>query len=257
MCTPPARGPLNSSSAATGAASSPQHGSPNTASPWRQHAPATSWAAAIGRRTDSCPTRCERSPPGTACAVRNPHAVRPWQHVLEPLSGYLLLGARLMAVEAASRSSFCTAWNFGPGPENAQPVARVVAALIDAWGSGGWDDVHDPTSVARGRGITPLDREGPLRTWLGSALGVLGNHRPHRGLVPHPPGRSARRRPAGGDPEADSGVLSDCAPAADARVASAKRVQAGAMSGSVLSPPHEHVLHFAVEHALPATVRQQ
>jgi len=79
---------------------------------------------------------------GQAVPVRNPHAVRPWQHVLEPLSGYLLLGTRLLARDGAA--PYCEAWNFGPGVENSQPVKDLVEGLIEAWGAGTWDDVHDP-----------------------------------------------------------------------------------------------------------------
>jgi CDP-glucose 4,6-dehydratase len=73
--------------------------------------------------------------------VRNPGGVRPWQHVLEPLSGYLLLGARLLGPDA---TSYAEPWNFGPRLEDARPVREVVEALIAAWGSGSWDDQHDP-----------------------------------------------------------------------------------------------------------------
>jgi CDP-glucose 4,6-dehydratase len=88
--------------------------------------------------------------------VRNPNGVRPWQHVLEPLGGYLLLGARLAGSEAAAppfapsvpgvegRARYCEAWNFGPRPEDARPVREVVEAVIRAWGGGSWDDKHDP-----------------------------------------------------------------------------------------------------------------
>jgi CDP-glucose 4,6-dehydratase len=77
--------------------------------------------------------------------VRNPSAIRPWQHVLEPLGGYLLLGARL-APGAEGRTRFCEAWNFGPRTEDARPVRDVVEALITAWGSGRWEDRHDPAA---------------------------------------------------------------------------------------------------------------
>ncbi len=86
--------------------------------------------------------------------VRNPDGVRPWQHVLEPLGGYLLLGARLAGIAppagaegdagVAARARFCEAWNFGPRPEDARPVRAVVEALIEAWGGGSWEDRHDP-----------------------------------------------------------------------------------------------------------------
>ena len=80
---------------------------------------------------------------GRAIPVRNPNGVRPWQHVLEPLGGYLLLGARLAGPEAAR---YCEAWNFGPAAEDARPVRDVVEALIADWGSGAWDDRHDPAA---------------------------------------------------------------------------------------------------------------
>lgn len=72
---------------------------------------------------------------GEAVPVRNPDHVRPWQHVLEPLSGYLLLGMRLRGPDAARA---CEGWNFGPLPGSERPVAEVVAAVIAAWGSGSW-----------------------------------------------------------------------------------------------------------------------
>ncbi len=92
-----------------------------------------------------------------AILVRNPAAVRPWQHVLEPLAGYLLLGARL-AVGAEDRARFCEAWNFGPRGEDARPVRDVVGALIRAWGSGRWEDRHDPAAPHEA-GLLRLDIE--------------------------------------------------------------------------------------------------
>ncbi len=64
--------------------------------------------------------------------VRNPAAVRPWQHVLEPVAGYSLLAQALVArPQQAGR-----AWNFGPAPEDAWPVSRVVDRLVGLWGDG-------------------------------------------------------------------------------------------------------------------------
>jgi CDP-glucose 4,6-dehydratase len=83
---------------------------------------------------------------GRAIPVRNPSGVRPWQHVLEPLGGYLLLGARLAGVGTDAPERFCEAWNFGPRIEDARPVRDVVEALVAAWGSGSWDDRHDPAA---------------------------------------------------------------------------------------------------------------
>jgi CDP-glucose 4,6-dehydratase len=63
--------------------------------------------------------------------VRNPHAVRPWQHVLEPLSGYVALAAELYR-NSALRGS----WNFGPTRDSHRTVGELVDALIELWGSG-------------------------------------------------------------------------------------------------------------------------
>src|SRR6185295_9615522 len=72
--------------------------------------------------------------------VRNPDAVRPWQHVLEPLGGYLLLGARLCNAGVGRPADFCEAWNFGPNLEAVRPVKELVSGLVDKWGSGGrWE----------------------------------------------------------------------------------------------------------------------
>lgn len=61
--------------------------------------------------------------------IRSPDAVRPWQHVLEPLSGYLLLGQRLFE----GRKEYAGAWNFGPGAESNITVAEVAGSLKKYW----------------------------------------------------------------------------------------------------------------------------
>jgi CDP-glucose 4,6-dehydratase len=66
--------------------------------------------------------------------VRNPRAIRPWQHVLEALGGYLILGARM----AKSPRKYGGAWNFGPAPSSTISVQRLVELAIDAWGEGTW-----------------------------------------------------------------------------------------------------------------------
>jgi CDP-glucose 4,6-dehydratase len=63
--------------------------------------------------------------------IRNPHAVRPWQHVLEPLRGYLTLAERLFI----DGSSYAEAFNFGPREEDAQPVEWIVRNIAAKWGS--------------------------------------------------------------------------------------------------------------------------
>ena len=70
--------------------------------------------------------------------VRDPHAVRPWQHVLEPLAGYLALGRRLMGSDAAA---FCTAWNFGPAAGADATVRELVERFCADWGGGRWEDL--------------------------------------------------------------------------------------------------------------------
>jgi CDP-glucose 4,6-dehydratase len=70
---------------------------------------------------------------GEPVTIRNPASVRPWQHVLEPLSGYLTLAARLL--EDGS-NSLATGWNFGPEPAAFIDVETIARSLIEAWGSG-------------------------------------------------------------------------------------------------------------------------
>ena len=65
--------------------------------------------------------------------VRSPNAIRPWQHVLEPLSGYLLLANRLYE----HGQEYAEAWNFGPYDEDAKPVWWIVEKLCSMMGSSG------------------------------------------------------------------------------------------------------------------------
>jgi CDP-glucose 4,6-dehydratase len=67
---------------------------------------------------------------GKPALIRNPDATRPWQHVLDPLSGYLLLAERL----CCDRARFGRSWNLGPAPEDSVPVRRVVEAVTMHWG---------------------------------------------------------------------------------------------------------------------------
>lgn len=73
---------------------------------------------------------------GRPVPIRNPHAVRPWQHVLEPLSGYLRLAERLFE----RGQSDAEAWNFGPRDEDCRSVQWIVERLCEEWGQGAsWD----------------------------------------------------------------------------------------------------------------------
>ena len=67
--------------------------------------------------------------------IRSPQATRPWQHVLESLSGYLLLGQRLLC----SDKLFAEAWNFGPGHEGNQNVEKVLSLMKNTWPAIQWE----------------------------------------------------------------------------------------------------------------------
>lgn len=64
--------------------------------------------------------------------IRNPHATRPWQHVLEPLRGYLCLAQGLFQ----DGTKFSGAWNFGPQEGDAKPVQWIIKRLAEQWGTG-------------------------------------------------------------------------------------------------------------------------
>ena len=83
---------------------------------------------------------------GEEAIIRHPHATRPWQHVLEPLHGYLLLAERLLAEPHA----FSEAWNFGPEPGGDAEVLRVIEKFADQWRGGvQWrsDGLSGPTEA--------------------------------------------------------------------------------------------------------------
>jgi CDP-glucose 4,6-dehydratase len=80
---------------------------------------------------------------GRPVVIRNPGAVRPWQHVLEPLDAYLVLAEHLWR----HGPEFAEAWNFGPNDEDAKPVQWIVEQLVQRWGEGAsWmlDDAEHP-----------------------------------------------------------------------------------------------------------------
>ena len=84
---------------------------------------------------------------GRPVQIRNPLSIRPWQHVLEPLSGYLSLGQKLLEGDKA----FADAWNFGPANENSMSVGEVVKRISSYWGKIDYlvsmnpKDVHEAT----------------------------------------------------------------------------------------------------------------
>jgi CDP-glucose 4,6-dehydratase len=64
--------------------------------------------------------------------VRNPSSTRPWQHVLEPLSGYLALAERLYI----DGDKYAEGWNFGPNDDDVKPVRSIIEYLVERWGAG-------------------------------------------------------------------------------------------------------------------------
>ena len=75
---------------------------------------------------------------GEPIKVRNPTATRPWQHVLEPLGGYLLLAQALFT----DVDTPCDAFNFGPSLASNRPVSELVSSILEHW-SGTWLDLSD------------------------------------------------------------------------------------------------------------------
>lgn len=73
--------------------------------------------------------------------IRNPNSVRPWQHVLEALGGYLMIAEAMLG----GKSEAATAWNFGPSDDDTQPVHWIVQEMLDAWQSDlGWIKPEGP-----------------------------------------------------------------------------------------------------------------
>jgi CDP-glucose 4,6-dehydratase len=90
---------------------------------------------------------------GVPVLVRNPEAVRPWQHVLEPLSGYLWLAASVLERGRELQGG----WNFGPETSDIVPVARIADAMVAGWGEGSWSRPEPPAPQPHEAGILLLD----------------------------------------------------------------------------------------------------
>ena len=92
--------------------------------------------------------------------IRNPQATRPWQYVLEPLSGYLLLGSKMYK----DGKRYSSAWNFGPNDNDIITVEEIVKSVTKNWGNG--DYKVDTSSQPHEAGLLKLDTS-KARTFLG------------------------------------------------------------------------------------------
>jgi CDP-glucose 4,6-dehydratase len=106
---------------------------------------------------------------GIAPLIRAPDAVRPWQHVLEALGGYLMIAERLLAGERR----FADGWNFGPGDEDGRSVHWIVERMRAAWREGALPPAADTGARAHEAGLLRLD-SARVRAALGwrSVLGL-------------------------------------------------------------------------------------
>lgn len=75
--------------------------------------------------------------------IRSPKAIRPWQHVLEPLSGYLLLAKKMWE----EPTKYCEGWNFGPNMESVENVWSIATKVIQHYGKGELKDISDPKAL--------------------------------------------------------------------------------------------------------------
>lgn len=100
---------------------------------------------------------------GAPIPLRNPGAVRPWQHVLECLSGYLWLGARLAG--ESKTSPLASPFNFGPDPSARRPVRDLVTEILKDW-PGTWEDCSDPNAPHEAALLTlATEKAGVLLDW--------------------------------------------------------------------------------------------
>jgi CDP-glucose 4,6-dehydratase len=118
---------------------------------------------------------------GRPVPIRNPDSIRPWQHVLNPLSGYLLLAERLW-----QSADYAEPWNFGPADEDARSVRWIVERLAEAWdGELSWetdagDHPHEATHL-KVDSSKARSRLGWAPTWdLGQTLASIAHW--YRGL---------------------------------------------------------------------------
>jgi CDP-glucose 4,6-dehydratase len=128
---------------------------------------------------------------GTPVRIRSPHAIRPWQHVLEPLSGYLTLAEHLYQHGPA----FAEGFNFGPHDIDARPVEWIIEHLCQSWGDGAaWE--LDAAPQPHEAHYLKLDCPRPAAACNGSRAGT-GHDRHDRRLASGPRGRRHARTDAG------------------------------------------------------------
>lgn len=80
---------------------------------------------------------------GKPIEIRRPHAIRPWQHVLEPLYGYMLLATKMWD----DPTKYCEGWNFGPNQDSITDVWTIATKLLHNYGQGELKDVSDPNAL--------------------------------------------------------------------------------------------------------------
>lgn len=95
---------------------------------------------------------------GEVVDIRSPHATRPWQHVLEPLSGYLALGEQL----AKSPELHGEAYNFGPSANQNYPVSELIDEMANYWDHVRWEDVSDAYQHVHEAGLLKLNCDKAL-----------------------------------------------------------------------------------------------
>ena len=110
---------------------------------------------AVDRIVPDCMTAWSNS---QVVKIRNPHATRPWQHVLEPLSGYLVLASSL----AKSRTKHGEAYNFGPPASQNHPVSRLIDEMGKYWKHVQWNDVSQSQEYLHEAGLLKLNCDKAL-----------------------------------------------------------------------------------------------
>ncbi len=102
---------------------------------------------------------------GRPVDIRNPLAVRPWQHVLEPLGGYLTLGAQLSA-SLDTPGPLAGAFNFGPGASSNRTVGELVTEILRRWPGGQWQNRPEPGASAECRTLAlSIEKAAAILDW--------------------------------------------------------------------------------------------